>query len=257
MTTTGERAPGAVWTAGAEPAPEPAGRRRRGRWVVGTGVVVAVGLVVAGAVVSTHRSGGPVTSGPVPAPVVVDGAPHLEGGVLVGFPRTEAGARAAALNMDVALGSQLMYEPGSRHALLAAIGAPGSLSTLQAWGDATYSPGLNTTLGLDAGGQPIRDGLTFVARRVPVGSQVAGWTPASAVVQVWLLGLHGLAGQGSTTPVREGWETDTVTLTWQAGGWRYVSETGVLGPVPVVGAQAPSDSADLATAVEFGAPSLG
>ena len=176
----------------------------------------------------------------------------MAGGVLVGFPRTEAGARAAALNIDAALGSELMYSQGSRHALLQAIAVPDALPAVQAVGDATYTAGLNATLKLDAAGQPIQDGLKFVARRVPVGSMVAGWTPDSAVVQVWTVGLNGLAGQGSTTPVREGWETDTVTLRWAAGDWRYISETGVPGPVPVVGAQAPSDSAALAAAASPG-----
>ena len=151
-----------------------------------------------------------------------------------------------------------MYGQGSRRALLQAIGVPDALTALQAQSDATYSAGLNTTLGLDAAGQPVQRGLRFVARRVPVGSMVAGWTPENAIVQVWTVGLNGLAGQGSTTPVREGWETDTVTLQWAAGDWRYVSQTGVPGPVPVVGAQAPSDSAAIAAAASgFGAPTLG
>ena len=234
-------------------------RPARVRWAA-AGVVGIALLVVAGVLVLHPRpSRPPASSVPPPVqPTATSTAPHMAGGVLVGFPRTEAGARAAALNIDAALGSELMYSQGSRHALLQAIAVPDALPAVQAVGDATYTAGLNATLKLDAAGQPIQDGLKFVARRVPVGSMVAGWTPDSAVVQVWTVGLNGLAGQGSTTPVREGWETDTVTLRWAAGDWRYISETGVPGPVPVVGAQAPSDSAALAAAASgFGAPTFG
>ena len=237
-------------------------RPARVRWAAASAAGIAL-LVVAGVLVLHPRPGRPPagTGSPTPPPVqptATSTAPHMAGGVLVGFPRTEAGARAAALNIDAALGSELMYSQGSRHALLQAIAVPDALPAVQAVGDATYTAGLNATLKLDAAGQPIQDGLKFVARRVPVGSMVAGWTPDSAVVQVWTVGLNGLAGQGSTTPVREGWETDTVTLRWAAGDWRYISETGVPGPVPVVGAQAPSDSAALAAAASgFGAPTFG
>ena len=221
-------------------------RPARVRWAAAGAAGIAL-LVVAGVLVLHPRPGRPPAS-PVPPPVqptATSTAPHMAGGVLVGFPRTEAGARAAAANIDAALGSELMYGP-ARSAVLDAVADPAARPALQQQADAAYEAG-RAAFGLDTAGLSTQDGLTFVARRFPAGAHVVGWTPDSAVVQLWDDELIGTAGAGSTLPVRQGWTTDTVTLRWTGAQWRYISEAGVAGPVPVA-TQAPSDSVSLAAA---------
>lgn len=211
---------------------------------------VGVGLLaVATAVVLHPRTNQPAASGGsapnAAAASTRRTSPHVEGGVLVGFPRTEAGARAAAANIDAVLGSELMYGP-ARSAVLDAVADSTARPRLQQQADAVYKAG-RAAFGLDPAGLSTQDGLTFVARRLVAGAHVVGWTPDSAVVQLWDDELIGSAGAGSTLPVRQGWATDTVTLRWTGERWRYVSEVGVIGPVPVA-TQSPSDSVGLAAA---------
>lgn len=254
-----------TWTdpRAAQPPPDPAQpprphrkRNLRVRWAAGA---LGAGLAVAAVVVLYPGAGHPAASGrpstPAAPPAPAGTTLHVEGGVVVGFPRTEAGARAAAANIDAVLGSELMYGPG-RSVVLDAVADPTARPALQQQADAAYEAG-RKAFGLDAAGLSTQDGLTFVARRLPAGAHVVGWTPDSAVVQLWDDELIGTAGAGSTLPVRQGWATDTVTLRWTDGRWRYVSEAGVAGPVPVA-TQSPSDSVGLAAAAgTFGALTYG
>lgn len=159
---------------------------------------------------------------------------------------TEAGAQAAAANDVVAYSGQQMFATASRHALVARLAAPAVVDALQAQFDAAFGQAA-ARYGLDQDGKPPA-GLTFVCRALPVGVRTVSFTPQRATIDVWSAGLIGLAGQRSTQPVAETWQTTRLDLLWTDGGWRWLQATQTDGPVPVSGMQPPSSASDIADA---------
>lgn len=171
--------------------------------------------------------------------------------VPITYPDTAQGAESAAANYVVAYTASSMVQPAARHRLINAIADPAIASSLQSQLDATYAT-TNGYYGLAADGAPPA-GLTFVQRSAPVGVTLVNHDGGGATVSVWVVTVAGLAGQGSTHPVTEGWSTVTVTLHWTSGDWKWVSFTSVDGPAPVGGQQTPASSQALQSAInQFG-----
>lgn len=236
-------------------------RVRRARLLIVAGLGVVAVLLVGAFVLGRQSTTRPTTPATMPAQAPATAAPaagdaltvpggfRQVAGVPVGYAHTEAGARSAAVNYVVAIGSPVMFVPAKRHALYEAIVDPAQLPALQAKQDAGY-PAILDRLGLDASGAPLQPGVRLVARVIPAGVQTVAYSPDLAVMSVWEDGLEGMAGPGTTSPVKQLWGTATVTLHWTAGDWKWQSETGTEGPVPVVGVQAPSDSSVIADATD-------
>ncbi len=165
-------------------------------------------------------------------------------GVPVGSPRTRAGAEAAAANYLAAYGSEAMYDPDARAAIVAAIAAPADQDDLMSQLDESFGLA-GQAYGLDATGAPA-EGLEFVARTVPVGVRIASFRANRAVVDVWAVSVVGLAGENATKPITEAWNTATVTLRWTADDWKWDSLIQRVGPTPVSGLQPPSSTSQLA-----------
>ncbi len=173
--------------------------------------------------------------------------PSYQAGVPVGYPNTPAGAQSAATNYAVAYGSAAMFDPAKRHAIVTAIADPAVTQSLQPQLDGSFSA-VTAGFGLDSAGRA-PNGLTFVARALPVGVHLLRYDGDTAQVEVWTAGLIGLAGAKSTQPVAEAWATATISLHWVAGDWKWVSFTQHDGPTPVSGLQAPSGADQVSRAI--------
>lgn len=252
-------------------------RSRARRPLILLGALVALVVAVAIVNANTHRSsdpqsqsqadsqpttptgagtqtGGAATdpSGPATAPIQGSGLPaNSADSIPVGYPHTSTGAQSAAANYVVAYESSSMVSSTARHRLIDDIADPSIASSLQSQLDAAYSQ-IDTYYGLSSAGVP-PVGQTFVSRATPMGVLLANYVGGSATVSVWVVGIAGLAGSGSTHPVTESWTTLTVTLHWTQGDWKWVSFTSSDGPVPTYGQQPVSGGQTLQNAVnQFG-----
>ncbi|MFD4020199.1 hypothetical protein [Streptomyces sp. SH5] len=221
-----------------------------------TGIVV---LLVA-AIAFANRGGGsdddaspgaksPGTGGS--APTAATGTKPVQGKngtIPSGFAHDEQGAQSAAANYAVALGSAEMFDKSKRDDILDAVIAPSSLDRFRTTLDKAYSADFFRNVGLnDDGSTP--EGFTFISRTSPIGTKVTKAAPEQTTVEVWCTGLIGLAGEGSTKPVTDGWFTITVELLWVDGDWKASTHSQKDGPAPVGGDNRASSAEEIANAV--------
>ncbi|MFE9931309.1 hypothetical protein [Streptomyces sp. NPDC005533] len=186
------------------------------------------------------------------APTGTSPVTEKNAGVPSGFAQDQQGAQSAAANFAVALGSDGMFNPTRRRAIVDAITEESSRTKLQAGFDADYSAGLLSQIGLTKDGLA-PTGSTFVSRTVPAGTKVKSFGGGSASVDVWCIGMFGLTGDKSTRPVTSGWFTISMTLKWNGSGWKVVETSQKDGPTPVTGDTPVSTSEEIGGAVtEFG-----
>ena len=69
----------------------------------------------------------------------------------------------------------------------------------------------------------------------PVGTKTVAYGGATATVEVWYVGLSGIAGETSTSPVTSSWSTWTYDMRWSGDDWKIVSYSTKDGPNPVPG----------------------
>ncbi|MFG3042702.1 hypothetical protein ACGFYZ_37975 [Streptomyces sp. NPDC048330] len=222
--------------------------------------VVGVVVVLVGAIALANRGGGdPADAAGPRAGTPGDSAPTAATGVRpvsgkngripTGYAHDDQGAQSAATNYAVALGSAEMFQDGPREDIVRAIHDPAVVDDLLKGLDASYSAELMSGMGLNKDGTP-PTGNTFVSRAVPIGAKVVDYTETSATVEVWCVGLGGLAGAGSTKPVTSTWFTISEKLKWVGGDWRVQSVSQREGPTPVNGDNRASMADEMAEAVE-------
>ncbi|MER7666669.1 MULTISPECIES: hypothetical protein [unclassified Streptomyces] len=224
--------------------------------------VVGVVVLLIAAIAFANQGGGgdddrarETPKGPESAPTAATGVKPVQGkvgGIPTGFARDEQGAQSAASNYAVALGSEGMFNKDHRRVIVQTIADTGTAGKLLAGFDADYSPEFLAQVGLKPDGKaPV--GSTFVNRTVPAGAKVKAYSPDTADVDVWCMGLFGLTGEKSTRPVTSGWFTLSVKLKWNGSDWKVLETTQKTGPTPVTGDNPVSGSDDIANAVkEFG-----
>lgn len=156
------------------------------------------------------------------------------GGIASGFAKTEQGAQSAAANYATALGSDGMFKADTRHGIVDRVYTPQAAARLKGSQDKAYSAEFLRKLGLDAAGNAPK-GMTFISRTIPVGTKVEQFGDGKAKVAVWYTGLIGMAGPGSTDPVRTDWQTWTFDLSWSGGDWKITDDSQKRGPAPVTG----------------------
>ncbi|MFH8573273.1 hypothetical protein [Streptomyces sp. NPDC017993] len=171
------------------------------------------------------------------------------GSIASGFAKTEQGAQSAAANYAVALGSERMFKVSSRHQIVDAVYARDAAANLKGPQDKAYSKAFLRKLGLDAAGNAPK-GKTFISRTIPVGTKVEQFTSGTAKVSVWYTGLIGMAGAGSTDPVRTDWKTWTFDLSWADGDWKVAADAQKNGPAPIAGDVPASGADEMSKAVE-------
>ncbi|MFC5804009.1 hypothetical protein [Streptomyces formicae] len=165
-----------------------------------------------------------------------------DGAIPTGYAKDEQGAQSAAANYAVALGSDGMFQPDSRHRIVDTVYTAAAAAKLKGPQDEAYSAEFLSKLGLDEGGDA-PDGSTFVSRTIPVGTKVESFTGNTAKVAVWYTGLIGMSGPDSTDPVSTTWKTWTFNLAWADNDWKVTADTQKDGPAPVPG-DIPASSSD-------------
>ncbi|WP_405819683.1 hypothetical protein OG241_30400 [Streptomyces sp. NBC_01390] len=166
-----------------------------------------------------------------------------------GFAHNRQGVQSAAANYAVSLGSAGMFRKDSRNAIVDALFTTEAAAKLKAPLDKAYSANLLTRLGLDAAGNA-PEGSTFVSRVTPVGTKTVAYGGATATVEVWYVGLSGIAGDKSTNPVTSSWNTWTYDMSWSDGDWKIVSYSEKDGPNPVPGDDRASASDEISKAID-------
>lgn len=164
------------------------------------------------------------------------------GEIASGFAHDQQGAESAAANYSVALGSAGMFDKTKRDEILDSVIAPSAVDGFRRTLDQAYSANLFKNLGLNEDGTT-PTGFSFISRTTPIGTKVTKSSGAQATVEVWCTGLIGLAGEGSTKPVTDGWFTITMELQWIDGDWKAVTHSQKDGPAPV-GSDTRASSAD-------------
>ncbi|EFL16497.1 hypothetical protein [Streptomyces sp. C] len=237
------------------------GPRRTPRSSRGLITVVGVVVLLIAAIAFANRSGDtPDTTTSDKAPDTTSTAPTgtapvttKTAGIPKGFAHDEQGAQSAAANYAVALGSDGMFDAARRKAIAQAVYTPDTAGPRLAELDRLYAdPGFLGRIGLEAGGKAPK-GMVFVSRTNPAGTKIEKIDGDTATVSVWSSSLFGLAGEGSKTPVSEGWYTYTFELRWVNNDWGVSNFTQKDGPTPVGRDQMASSAEDMSAAVsQFG-----
>lgn len=220
-------------------------------------VVVGVVMLLVGAIAFATRGGDDDSGGDAKGksnaqPTAPSGEQPVTGnnnGIPAGFAQTEQGAQSAAANYAVALGGDGMFKKTTRDAIVNAIYATDDAKKLRSDLDKAYAPSFLKNLGLNAAGEA-PSGSTFVSRTSPMGTRVVEYSESSATVEVWCVGLIGLAGEDSTKPVKETWFTVTQALSWQGGDWKLTASDQAEGPNPVPGDNRASSAEEISEAIE-------
>ncbi|MFJ8847403.1 hypothetical protein ACIRFF_31410 [Streptomyces cyaneofuscatus] len=222
-----------------------------------TGVVVLLIAAIAFANrggTSDDNNASPGTKNPGAAgsaPTAATGTKPVQGKngtIASGFAHDEQGAQSAAANYAVALGSAEMFDKTKRNSILDAVIAPSSVVRFRDTLDKAYSADFFANVGLNEDGST-PEGFTFISRTAPLGTKVTVATADQVTVEVWCTGLIGLAGEGSTKPVTDGWFTITMELAWINGDWKAVTHSQKDGPAPVGGDTRASSAEEIADAV--------
>ncbi|MDX3455301.1 hypothetical protein PV396_25740 [Streptomyces sp. ME02-8801-2C] len=205
---------------------------------------------------STAGSGSGGTSGsagqPDTAPTAASGEQPVTkkaAGIPTGFAHNREGAQSAAANYAVSLGSTGMFRKDTRDSIVDALFTSEAAAEQKPLLDKTYSANLLTRLGLDAGGNA-PEGSTFVSRVTPVGTKTVAYGGATATVDIWYVGLSGIAGEKSTNPVTSSWNTWTYDMRWSGDDWKIVSYAAKDGPNPVPGDDRAADSDEITKAID-------
>lgn len=218
-------------------------------------LIAAIAFANRGPGGSADASGdGSGEGGPAAQPTAPTGEKPVTGkdgttGIASGFAKSKQGAESAAANYAVALGSDGMFRTADRHAIIKAVYTADAAAKTMRPTDKAYSPAFLDRLGLDANGNPPK-GMTFISRTIPVGTKVTKFSASTATVEVWYTGLIGMAGEGSTDPVRTTWKTWTFQLAWADGDWKATADAQKDGPAPVSGDVTVAGADEISEAVD-------
>lgn len=164
-------------------------------------------------------------------PAQLAGATHMNGDVPVGYPRTRAGAVAAATNYSAVLAGPLVLEAAGYRAAESVIASPSAQAQVRAEGEQAMAAVDDSTRAVTEA----QRGVRVLVRYTPVAYRITAYDASRATVSIWGLWLVG--EQGLLTPT-ETWSTRTVGLQWTGGDWKLADSSTVAGPTPQPGQQA-------------------
>lgn len=201
-------------------------------WGIAVGVVAAVtaaGLVVTLATGSdsapTHVASPHATTEPTPSRA----RGQVTSGVPVGYPRTEAGAKAAAANYTVISGSSaFLIRKEARHRAVSVMSARRSTSTATKETDHEASRARAEL----RGDKSKLDSRHVIARTGVLSAHTLGFDIHKATVRLWATTVRGSA-TGHATP-KAAFRSVTVSLVWENNDWKMSgssSSSGLVAPV--------------------------
>ena len=213
-------------------------RRLRRTWWAAW-VLVALALLVGA--VAMRNGGRPAAPSPSPAPTLVEPMPPPAGPAVPfpikvqlsgGFDQTSAGAINAAVAYVTAGPALLDMDTDGAVETVRAMAAA---ATADAQAEDLRLRLADLRRALGGGNGPLRYYRSAIATRVEA------FTPASARVAVWHLGVVSKAG---IAPPQAGWAISVVDLVWEAGDWKLVRESVSPGPAPILDSSAPPATAE-------------
>ena len=176
------------------------------------------------------RTSSPPASNPS-LPAQLAGATRMNGDVPVGYPRTLAGAVAAATNYSAVLAGPLVLEPARYRAAESVIASPPAQARLTAEGEQAISAVDDSTLAVARA----QHGVRVLVRYTPIAYRVTAYDASRATVSIWGLWL---VGEQGLLPPTETWSTRTAVLWWIGGDWKLADSSTSPGPTPQAGQQA-------------------
>ncbi|MFD5553780.1 hypothetical protein ACFWIA_08060 [Streptomyces sp. NPDC127068] len=197
----------------------------------GVSVVTTAGLIVT---LATGNPPGPSPSVSSPAhsaPQVIGERGREVHGIPVGHPRTEAGAKAAAANYTTASGSAgFLTDKGARHRAVSVMTARDSAGAVKKKADLTADRAAATL----RGDRSKVSAQQAIARTGVLSARVLGFDANEAMVRLWTTTIRGSVA-GDATP-KAGFESVTVTLTWESNDWKLKDSStraGLVAPIDV------------------------
>ena len=166
-------------------------------------------------------------------------AKTVKNGVPVGYPHTEDGAAAAAVNYQIARSSPGYFtDQALRHQVLKTVMTSSALASQQAQDDQTVK-GLMAALGVTEKTAP-----DMVMRAASLGTSVRSYSNDTSTVRVWMSEVVGVPTDKSQMPVSGTYSTYTLILQWQDGDWKVATIDQADGPTPLVAADQSASSTD-------------
>jgi hypothetical protein len=198
-------------------------------WGIAAGGAAAV--TAAGVIVSLATGSSPAPAPPASSPAHT--APQADGergravhGVPVGYPHTQAGAKAAAANYTTVSGSAaFLTDTGVRHRAVSVMAADGADRTVTEKADQDAHRAATALRGDTARLRPEQ----AVARTGVLSAHVLSSNSRAAMVRIWTTTVRGSAA-GHATP-KSAFQSVTVTLTWESGDWKLKSTSSTSGLV--------------------------
>ncbi len=214
--------------------PKAAGARKPSAKLWGIAVGGAAVVTAAGVIVSL-TTGNPAASAPVSS-APAHSAPQASGegvrevhGVPVGYPHTQAGAKAAAANyMTVSGSAGFLTNREIRHRAVSVMAAQGTVATATKKADHAAAGAVNALQGDNFK----VSAKQAIARTGVLSAHVLGFDAHGAMARLWTTTVRGSAA-GHATP-KAGFQSVTVTLTWESNDWKLKessSSTGLVSPI--------------------------
>ncbi|MEN8656132.1 hypothetical protein ABCR94_37560 [Streptomyces sp. 21So2-11] len=150
-------------------------------------------------------------------------------GVPVGYPRTQAGAKAAAANYTTVRGSvSFLLNKNARHRAATVMAADAAASTATKKADHAVGQAVGALRGDNAKVHPQQ----ALARTGVLSAHVLGFDTNKAMIRLWTTTVRGSAA-GHSTP-KTAFQAVTVTLTWESNDWKFrdsSSTSGLVAPI--------------------------
>lgn len=162
------------------------------------------------------RSASPPSSSAVPA------EPPAKATRDVQPTRTEEGAVTAAASAVELLDGPALLDSSQIRRLVDRIAASSARNALAR----AYTQGaaeVRMRLAVDSAPPPV-----VILRSALAGYRIDGYSPSSATVAVWRVGI---VGSGASVQPQQSWRTETVSLVWEHG-WKVTSFASTAGPTP-------------------------
>lgn len=199
-----------------------AARPNRGRllrWAASLLAVVLLGAFIG-------RSSAPDSPAPtsVRAPAPSPTGARTVAGVPISFPKTAAGAAAAAAAYQQSFATPAILRPGVLRDRVEAVTTPDYAAKMLA----ANGPGV-ARIAAGPLGVGTRQGLRTIYTAVPIGYRVVSFAAERAEVEVY--GMTLLGNAGSVEPAAY-FGTSRTELAWTNGRWRIAGTKAIFGPTP-------------------------
>ena len=170
-------------------------------------------------------------------------------GVPVGYPHTQAGAKAAAANYTTVRGStSFLTDTGARHRAVSVMAVDGAERAVTEKADQDARRAATALRGDNANLHPNQ----AIARTGVLSAHVLDSNSHEAMVRLWTTTVRGSAA-GHATP-KSAFQSVTVTLTWEGNDWKLKDTSSTSGLVaPTDARQASNVTSDFSDYIAPGA----